>query len=125
MKSDAFHFLNYSDFPPSTQIDFDSSIKDIVKANYNTDKVFIGATLNHVQLGTAVSDLFLKEFTYSTPENCAKQARIHPRPGVWDWQRLDEYLDFADQNNITLRIHGPVSPQVSKWAKEDHRTPEE
>ena len=125
MKSDAFHFLNHSEFPTATQINGDSSIKDIVKANYNTDRVFIGATLNHIQLGTAVSDLFLKEFNYSTPENCAKQARIHPRPGVWDWHRLDEYLDFADHNNITLRIHGPVSPQVSKWAKEDHRTPEE
>ena len=26
---------------------------------------------------------------------------------------------------MTLRIHGPVSPQASKWAKEDHRTANE
>ena len=49
--------------------------------------------------------------------SCAKQARIHPKPGVWDWNRIDDYLDFADKNKITLRIHGPISPQASHWAK--------
>ena len=37
---------------------------------YDPNKVFIGATLNHRQLGTKVSELFLKDFTYSTPEKC-------------------------------------------------------
>ena len=53
--------------------------------NYDNNNVVIGATLNHNQLNTKVSDLFLGEFTYSTPENCAKQVRVHPSPGVWDW----------------------------------------
>ena len=101
-------------------------IKTILKDNnYDLNRFYVGTAINTNQLNTNAENLFLDEFTYSTPENCAKQARIHPRPGVWDWHRLDEYLDFADHNNITLRIHGPVSPQVSKWAKEDHRTPEE
>lgn len=100
-----------------------SGIKDLLASNgYDSERVYVGATLNHRQLNTKVSDLFLDEFTYSTPENCAKQARIHPKPGVWDWRLVDDYLDFADKYDITLRIHGPISPQASHWAKADNRT---
>ncbi len=101
-------------------------IKDLLaNSGYDLNQVYVGATLNHRQLNTKVSKMFLDEFTYSTPENCAKQARIHPKPGVWDWKLIDDYLDFADKNNITLRIHGPISPQASHWAKTDSRTKEE
>ena len=101
-------------------------IKDLLASNdYDPNQVYVGATLNHRQLNTKVSKLFLDEFTYSTPENCAKQARIHPMPGVWDWKQINDYLDFADKNNITLRIHGPISPQASHWAKTDSRTKQE
>ena len=107
-------------------LSYEKGIKDLIsEKGYNSEQVYIGATLNHRQLNTKVSDLFLQEFTYSTPENCAKQARIHPKPGVWDWKLLNDYLDFADKNNITLRIHGPISPQASHWAKTDNRTKEE
>ena len=107
-------------------VSYEKGIKDLIsEKGYDPDQVYIGATLNHRQLNTNVSDLFLQEFTYSTPENCAKQARIHPKPGVWDWNLINDYLDFADKNNITLRIHGPISPQASHWAKTDSRTKEE
>jgi len=103
-----------------------TGIKDLLASNgYDSKRVYVGATLNHKQLNTEVSDLFLDEFTYSTPENCAKQPRIHPQPGVWDWRLVDDYVDFADKHNITLRIHGPISPQASHWAKADNRTKEE
>ena len=99
------------------------SIKNILKENnYNLDSFYIGATLNHSQINTNVSKLFLSEFTYSTPENCSKQAQIHPEPGIWRWEKLNNYLKFAKENNITLRIHGPISPQASRWAKNDIRT---
>ena len=123
LKEGALAFLN-----PTTSVSNKSAekgIKDLVAKAYDTEKVYVGATLNHNQLNTAVSDLFLQEFSYSTPENCAKQARIHPKPGVWDWKQIDDYLDFADKNGITMRIHGPVSPQASHWAKNDMRTPKE
>lgn len=103
----------------------EQSVKSFLQSNYNPNKVFIGATLNHSQLGTKVSELFLKDFTYSTPENCAKQARIHPNLSLWDWSLLEDYLAFATKNDITLRIHGPISPQASQWAKDDSRTKEE
>ena len=101
------------------------TIKQILRNNYNTSRVYVGATLNHKQLKTPVEERFLKEFSYSTPENCAKQTTVHPRPGVWNWAPLDAYLAFAEKNNITLRIHGPISPQASQWTKTDTRTNEE
>jgi GH35 family endo-1,4-beta-xylanase len=101
-------------------------IKNILQDNgYDLNSFYVGATLNHSQLNTPIEDLFLSEFTYSTPENCSKQAQIHPSPGVWRWKKFDDYLDFANKNNITLRVHGPISPQASKWAKNDSRTKKE
>jgi len=101
-------------------------IKDILKAKgYDLDKFYVGATLNTQQLNTNVENAFLKEFSYSTVENSAKQSIVHPEPDVWKWERLDSYLLFAQRNNISIRIHGPVGPQSSKWAKNDSRTPNE
>lgn len=109
-----------------SEINHMPTIKSSLKfSNYNLENVFVGATMNHNQLDTKVSELFLKDFTYSTPENCAKQARIHPNLKQWDWSLLEDYLDFASKNAITLRIHGPVSPQASNWAKDDSRTKDE
>ena len=121
--SDAEIIINDPDPDPDPD-QTEETFKKIVSDNYNSDFKF-GATLNYFQLNSNVEELFLKEFNYSTPENCAKQARIHPKPGVWDWNRIDDYLDFADKNKITLRIHGPISPQASHWAKADNRTKEE
>ena len=130
LKKKALAFLSPTVAPqpqPKTQAKKTSGgIKDLLTNNgYDANQVYVGATLNHRQLNTKVSKLFLDEFTYSTPENCAKQARIHPMPGVWDWKQINDYLDFADKNNITLRIHGPISPQASHWAKTDSRTKQE
>ena len=86
------------------------------------NRVKIGATLNYHELGTKKENLFLNDFKFLTPANAAKQARLHPRPGIWQWERIEKFLQFAKNNDLIVRIHGPVSPQASKWAKEDHRT---
>ena len=89
------------------------------------NRLKIGATLNYHQLGTKKENLFLNDFNFLTPANAAKQARLHPRPGIWQWDRIENFLQFAKNNDLIVRIHGPVSPQASKWAKEDHRTADE
>ena len=102
------------------------TVKDFLKeGGYNLDSFYVGAALNYHQLNTQVENLFLNEFTYSTPENCAKQSYIHPEPNVWNWERFDSYISFSEKNNITVRIHGPISPQASRWAKNDSRTKNE
>jgi iduronate 2-sulfatase len=106
-------FNNQSDIP----------MKDLV--NVSKNKLHIGATLNHHELGGKKEELFLKDFKFLTPANAAKQQRVYPKPGVWQWDRIEEFLEFSKANNLTVRIHGPISPQASRWAKEDHRTAEE
>lgn len=101
---------------------------DIQKINsdkYFTNGVLVGATLNHHELKTEKETLFLKDFKYLTPANAAKQTRIHPKPNVWNWEIIDEFIAFANKHKLVLRLHGPISPQASKWIKEDHRTSEE
>ncbi|QBN20451.1 endo-1,4-beta-xylanase [Flavobacterium nackdongense] len=96
------------------------------KQFYNVpNKLLIGATLGYEELNTVKEKLYLKDFKYLTPANEAKQTRIHPQPNVWNWKQIDEFIQFANQNNLVVRLHGPISPQASKWAKEDFRTPKE
>ncbi len=102
-----------------------SAIPMKVLVNTSRDKLSIGATLNHHELGGKKEELFLKDFKFLTPANAAKQQRIYPSPGVWQWDRIEEFLEFSKSHNLTLRVHGPISPQASKWAKEDHRTAQE
>ncbi|MDB4752538.1 sulfatase-like hydrolase/transferase [Winogradskyella sp.] len=101
----------------------DIPLKNLVKTS--NKKLHIGATLNHHELGGKKEELFLKDFTFLTPANAAKQQRVYPKPGVWQWDRIEEFLEFSKTHNLTLRIHGPISPQASKWVKEDDRTAQE
>ena len=50
---------------------------------------------------------------------------IISKPDKWNWERVDAFLDFANTNNLQMRVHGPIGPQSSTWAKTDSRTKEE
>lgn len=102
------------------------NIKNIIEEfNYSKDSFFIGASLNHFQLNTEIEKIFLKEFNYLTPANSFKQTVIHPKPDVWRWNRYNDFINFANENNLFVRVHGPISPQASKWVKDDLRSKEE
>ncbi|MDC0210461.1 endo-1,4-beta-xylanase [Flavobacteriaceae bacterium] len=101
------------------------SFKKIMSDEYNTDTFKFGATLNFYQFSSNVEDLFLKEFDYVVAENSFKQTIVHPEPDQWNWERVDAFLDFANKNNLQMRVHGPIGPQSSTWAKTDSRTNEE
>jgi len=89
---------------------------------YHPNNVYIGATAGHKNWGSPIESILNKEFSYITPKNDFKQTRIHPRPGKWNWKVSDQWIEKAKQNNQIVRLHGPISPQSSKWVKEDHRT---
>jgi GH35 family endo-1,4-beta-xylanase len=57
-----------------------------------------------------------------TPENDFKQSVVRRRPGQWSWERADLWIEHVVRHNQILRIHGPISPQCSRWAKDDART---
>ena len=101
------------------------SFKKIMSDEYNTDNFKFGATLNFYQLNSTVDELFLKEFDYLVAENSFKQTIVHPEPNKWNWERVDAFLDFANTNNLQMRVHGPIGPQSSTWAKTDSRNKQE
>ncbi|WNC73083.1 endo-1,4-beta-xylanase [Thalassotalea psychrophila] len=95
--------------------------KDIVADKY-PENVYIGGTIQYGELFGPKGQLLNDEFSYITPANIYKQSHIHSAPGKWQWQKPDHWIAVAKQNNQLVRIHGPISPQVSKWAKNDKRT---
>ena len=104
---------------------FNSELLKSKGVQSTSNAMVVGATLNHNELNTIKEQLFLKDFNYLTPANAAKQTKIHPTPKVWNWQQIDDFISLAQKHDLQVRLHGPISPQASKWAKEDYRTPKE
>ena len=100
------------------------SLREIVAEHYAGEDVYIGGTTSLNKL-SYTSGLLDREFSYITPENDFKQAVIHPRPDRWNWEKADTWIAHAEKQGQLVRLHGPISPQVSKWTLEDHRTAEE
>jgi len=100
-------------------------VRQLVEKNFKPGNVYIGSTVAYWYLGNPEAKLLAQQFSYSTPENAGKQSAVHPEPGVWNWQKIDAVVRYAKKNNIVLRLHGPISPQASKWAMTDTRSPAE
>jgi len=100
------------------------TIRQLVNKNFN-NSILIGATIGSGSFGQPEAQILDREFSYVTPENDFKQSRIHPEPGIWNWEQADAWIDHIQENKQVLRIHGPISPQCSQWIKDDDRTPEE
>lgn len=95
--------------------------KDIAKKYYG-DQFYIG-TANHGKMINELSgQIALKEYDYMTPSNDFKQTYIHPTFDKWKWDLPDMWVQYAKDNKVSLRLHSPISPQCSKWVKEDNRT---
>ena len=90
-----------------------------------TTPVLIGTAMNASSWGTESETILNREFNYVTPGNDFKQPAIHPVPGAWRWAKADDWVRRCKENNQVMRLHGPISPQCSKWAKHDDRTSEE
>ncbi len=100
-------------------------IRKLVDKNFKAGSVYVGSTVAYSYLNTDAAKLLAQQFSYTTPENAVKQSTVHPQPGIWKWDKIDAIIKFAEKNNMVVRLHGPVSPQASKWAKTDTRTAEE
>ena len=100
-------------------------LRDIVAENYPNGNVLIGATTGCWAFGQNQGALMDREFSYVTPENDFKQSIVHPDPDTWNWSRSDPWKEHIIENRQVLRMHCPVSPQCSNWAKDDSRTAEE
>ncbi|WP_163324758.1 endo-1,4-beta-xylanase [Draconibacterium mangrovi] len=101
------------------------SIKEVVAEVFPEGNVFIGAATQHKYFGTKVFEVFDREFSYATPGIMFKQSIIHPEPGKYNYEKADDWVQHCRENNQVIRMHAPISPQCSQWARTDSRTPEE
>ncbi len=114
-----------ADSPSSPPLPSGRRLRNIVAAKFPGRRVLIGGTTGSWAFGTRTGQVMDREFSYVTPENDFKQAIVHPDPDTWRWDRADAWLDHIVKHGQVLRIHGPISPQCSRWAKDDRRTPAE
>ncbi len=76
-------------------------LKDAYK-NY----FMIGVALNQRNVSDADQiNLVKAEFCSVTAENDMKPGMIHPKEGVWDFEKADKIANFCRQNGIKLRGH--------------------
>ena len=100
-------------------------MRTIVADKYPDGNVYVGGTTGWRKRPRGSGVIVDREFSYITPENDFKQNQIHPEPGVWNWEYGDAWINTCAEQKQVLRLHAPVSPQCSRWAKDDSRTPEE
>lgn len=105
--------------------DINLSIREIVTKYYKDKNFYIGSAAHQQQFGQISTEILDREFGYVTPSNDFKQTYIHPTFSSWRWERSDSWIQHCKENNQILRLHSPISPQTSKWVKEDNRTPQE
>lgn len=106
----------------------DLTIKEIINTYYADRDFTLGASSRDVYLTTEkdLMEIWKNEFPHNTPENDFKQMRIYPELGAqWNDTNYMAYIQIARDNAQTIRAHCPISPQVSQWMCEDHRTVEE
>ncbi|WP_018274211.1 endo-1,4-beta-xylanase [Teredinibacter turnerae] len=95
-----------------------TSIKDLYK-----DDFYIGTAIGDRQMREAdpkFLNLVAKEFNAVTMENSMKWERVHPRPGKWNWELADKFMDFADKHKMYKVGHVLVwHSQVPSWVFQD------
>lgn len=104
------------------------TIREILEKYYSDKYFFIGASArtDYLEESGAQYERWVKEFVYNTPENDFKQSKVYAQPAA-RWRNEDylHHIEIARRHGQVIRAHGPVSPQCSKWVREDTRTPEE
>ena len=100
-------------------------LREIVADLYPQGNLFIGGTSTGDLLNTKSGQILLREFSYITPANDFKQSYIHPDPETWKWDVPDNWVKVTSENKQVIRMHSPISPQCSDWARDDSRTAEE
>ena len=100
------------------------SIRDVLsEKKYNN--FYFGATISASQLNTDIEKILVNNFNMTVPENAVKQSTVRPDPDTWNWTKTDDIIEMAKKNDLLVRLHGPISPQASRWAKSDDRNPNE
>lgn len=96
------------------------TLKDAYK-----DSFVIGAAINRFQI-TGVDALgdatLVKQFNSISPENDLKWERIHPQPGVYNFDLADKYVALGEKNKMYIVGHTLVwHNQTPQWVFRDDK----
>lgn len=114
--------------PEKRDKDMDLSIRQLVDKYYPNGKFYFGASSiqEYYKNPNKKSGQFFNEFSYNTPANSFKQSGVYPQPNAkWNADEYSYFIQKAREFKQVIRCHGPISPQCSRWAMADNRTPEE
>ena len=98
------------------------SYADGLKDAYK-DYFMIGVALNQRNVTNEDQKaLTLREFNSITAENDMKPGMLHPKEGVWDFEKADKIANFCRENGIKLRGHCLCwHSQFADWMFEDKK----
>lgn len=114
--------------PEKNQTDQELSIRQIIGKYYSNTNFDYGCISKgrYLNEGNTDATFYLKEFSYNVPENEFKQTQVYPAPGEpWKDSVYKGLIEMARKNGQLMRAHSPISPQCSKWVRNDARTAEE
>ena len=95
-----------------------TTLKDAFKRDF-----LIGAALNKPvfsEQNTAEAALVKAQFNTISPENVLKWESVHPRPGVFNFDDADRYVEFGQKNKMVVVGHNLIwHEQTPKWVFQD------
>jgi endo-1,4-beta-xylanase len=87
------------------------------------DAFLIGTALNRRQIyGNDTNGIRLVEthFNAITPENITKWEHIHPKPGEYNFEAVDRFVEFGEKNGMHMVGHTLVwHSQTPRWVYRD------
>jgi endo-1,4-beta-xylanase len=102
---------------PASDIDARQASVSIDALIKQRGKSYIGTCSDQNRLSTGSSAAVIKaNFGQVTPENSMKWDQIHPSQNSYNWGQPDYLMNFATQNNVTVRGHTLVwHSQLAGW----------
>ena len=84
---------------------------------------YIGAAINRGQIfekDSLSNKLLVQQFSSITPENDLKWERIHPKPGVYNFEIADKYVALGEKDHMFIIGHCLLwHSQVPRWVFQD------
>lgn len=100
----------------------DQQTKQTLKEAY-ANKFYIGAALNTSQFtgqDERAAPILETHFSSITPENDMKWERIHPEPGLFDFEAADRFVAYGEKHNMFIISHVLIwHSQTPDWVFED------
>ncbi|MDQ0252967.1 GH35 family endo-1,4-beta-xylanase [Evansella vedderi] len=84
-------------------VNFDEEIPSL--SEFFTEHFQIGAAIEPYQMGGVHGEMLDKHYNSIVAENIMKPLYIQPREGEFNFERLDEMMNYAKENGKTMRYH--------------------